>query len=97
MVSVAVLGTFEEVIGEKVMSTLVEMWKAEGKTEGKAEGVTEGVAKGEIRATLKQRFKEVPQEIKDAIQSMTDLTALESLLAHAESCKSLDEFAESLR
>ena len=83
------------------MSTLVEMWKAEGKTEGKAEGVAEGeaigVAKGQVQATLKQRFSAVPQGIKDTIQSMTDLTALESLLAHAESCKSLDEFAEALR
>ena len=95
------LGTFEEVIGEKVMSTLVEMWKAEGKTEGKAEGKAEGVAegeaRGEIRATLKQRFNGVSQDIRDAIQSITDLVALESLLAHAESCKSLDEFAEALR
>jgi hypothetical protein len=63
----------------------------------KAEGVAEGIAKGEIRATLKQRFGEVPQELKDAIQSMTDLVALESLLAHAENCKSLDEFGEVLK
>ena len=52
---------------------------------------------GEIRATLKQRFGGVPQEFKDAIQSMTDLVALESLLVHAESCKSLDEFGEALK
>ena len=65
--------------------------------EGKAEGVAEGEARGEIRATLKQRFNGVSQDIKDAIQSITDLVALESLLAHAESCKSLDEFAEGLR
>ena len=82
------LDTFEDVVGEKVMSTLVEMWKAEGKAEG--------VAKGQLQATLKQRFKEVPQEIKDAIWSMTDLVALQSLVAHAETCQSLDEFAEAL-
>jgi predicted transposase/invertase (TIGR01784 family) len=56
-----------------------------------------GVVKGEIRATLKQRFHEVPQEIRDAIQSMTDLVAMQSLLAHAENCMSLDEFAEALK
>jgi len=69
----------------------------EGIAIGKAEGVAEGIAKGEIRATLKQRFGGVPQEIKDTIQSMTDLVALESLLAHAETCKSLDEFSEALK
>ena len=83
------------------MSTLVEMWLAEGEAKGvakgKAEGVAEGITKGEIRATLKQRFKEVPQEIKDAIQSMTDLVALESLLVHAENCQSLSDFAEALK
>ena len=82
------------------MSTLVEMWLAEGavkgRAEGSAEGEAKGVVKGEIRATLKQRFGEVSQEVKDTIQSMTDLVALESLLAHAETCKSLDKFSEAL-
>jgi len=83
------------------MSTLVEMWLAEGKAKGiakgKAEGVAEGITKGEIRATLKQRFGEISQEVKDTIQSMTDLVALQSLLVHAENCKSLDEFCEALK
>ena len=79
------------------MSTLVEMWLAEGAIKGRAEGRAEGEAKGEIRATLKQRFGEVPKEVRDAIQSMTDLVALESLLVHAESCQSLDEFGEALK
>ena len=70
---------------------------SQGKAEGVAEGIAIGEARSEVRATLKQRFKEVPQEIKEAIQSMTDLVALESLLAHAESCKSLDEFSEALK
>ena len=79
------------------MSTLVEMWLAEGRAEGKAEGEAKGVVKGEIRATLKQRFGEVSQEVKDTIQSMTDLVALQSLLVHAENCKSLSDFAEALK
>jgi len=44
----------------------------------KAEGRAEGVVQGETRATLKQRFGGVPQEVREAIQSMTDLVALES-------------------
>ena len=83
------------------MSTLVEMWKAEGKTEGKAEGKAEGIAEGEARGrllnTLEVRFNEVPQEIEGTIRSMTDRIALESLVEHAKDCKSLDEFAEALR
>jgi len=88
-----VTNAVEKIIGEKNMSMIIEMFKAEGK----AEGIAEGEARGEIRATLKQRFGGVPQEIKETIQSMTDLVALESLLAHAESCESLDEFAEALK
>ena len=87
------LGTFEEVIGEKIMSTLVEMWKAEGK----AEGNTEGVAKGKVLAILEVRFNEVPQEVEDTIRSMTDPIALASLMEHAKECKSLDDFAEALK
>jgi len=68
-----------------------------GLARGRAEGVAEGVVMGEIRAILRLRFGEVSHEIKEAIQSMTDLVALQSLVAHAESCKSLDEFAEALR
>jgi len=65
-------------------------------SQGKAEGVVEGIAKGEIRAILRLRFHEVSQEIEEAIQSMTDLIALRSLIVHAESCKSLDEFKDGL-
>jgi len=89
----AVSDTVTKIIGEKEMSTVLEMFKAEGK----AEGIAEGEAKGEIRAILRLRFREVPLEIKDAIQSMTDLVALQSLVVHAENCMSLEEFAEAIR
>jgi len=84
-------------MAETIQRGIFSEGMAIGIAKGKAEGVAEGIAKGEIRATLKQRFKEVPQEIKEAIQSMTDLVALESLLAHAETCQSLNEFAEALK
>ena len=87
------VGVFEEVVGEKVMSTLVEMWKAEGKAEGEAIGE----ARGEVLAFLRARFKKVPKATENTIRSMTDLTALKSLAVHAESCQSLEDFAESLK
>jgi predicted transposase/invertase (TIGR01784 family) len=97
--------TFEEVVGEKVMSTLAEMWKAEGKAEGeaigvakgKAEGVAEGEARGKVLAILEVRFNRIPKEIEDSVRSMTDLIALESLVEQAKACQSLEEFSEALK
>ena len=75
------------------MSTLVEMWKAEGKAEGEAIGV----AKGTVLAFLRARFKKVPKDIEKAVRAMVDLTALKSLASHAETCQSLEEFAKALK
>jgi len=55
-----------------------------------------GIAKGKILAILEVRFNKVPQEIEKAIRSMVDLIALESLVEHAKTCKSLGEFGEAL-
>ena len=60
-------------------------------------GEARGIIKGKVLNTLEVRFNETSQEIEDAIQSMTDEIALASLLEHAKSCKSLEEFAEAIR
>ena len=65
--------------------------------QGVETGKAEGLVMGKILATLKLRFHNVSQEVENTIRSMTDLIALESLLAHAETCKSLDEFCEALK
>jgi len=91
------LGTFEEVVGERVMSTLVEMWKAEGEAIGVAKGKAEGEEKGKVLAILEVRFNKVPKGIEKAIRSMVDLIALKSLVEHAKTCQSLDDFAEALK
>jgi len=64
--------------------------------QGKAEGVAEGEAKGKVLAILEVRFNKVSKEIEKAIRSMVDLIALESLVEHAKTCQSLDEFGEAL-
>ena len=92
-----ILDTFREITGEKDMPTMVQIWKAEGKAEGIAEGRAEGEAKGTVLTLLRVRFKGVPRNIEKAVRAMTDLTALKSLAVHAETCKSLDEFAEALK
>ena len=71
--------------------------KAEGKAEGRAEGEAEGEARGMVLAFLRVRFKRVPKNIEKAVRAMTDLTALKSLAVHAETCESLNEFAEALK
>ena len=69
----------------------------EGLAIGKAEGVAEGEAKGKVLAILEVRFNKIPKEIEKAIRSMVDLIALESLVEHAKTCQSLDEFSEAFR
>ena len=50
----------------------------------------------DIFAILKKRFKRVPSETKKSLAGMNDPVALESLVVHAATCTSLDDFADSL-
>ena len=79
----------KKVIGDKNMPTILEQLRAEGETIG--------VAKGKVQAILEVRFNRVPKSIENAIRSMTDQIALESLVEHAKTCKSLSEFTEALK
>jgi hypothetical protein len=88
--------------GDTIMSTTEFVSAAdqlieEGIAIGEARGETIGVAKGEVLAFLRARFKKVPATTESIIRSMTDLTALESLVAHAENCQSLEEFEKALK
>ena len=89
------LGTFEEVVGEKVMSTMVEIWKAEGKVEGRAEGKAEA-GRSLVLTALQKKFKKVPNEIEAAVLAMSDPIALKSVLEHVFDCDTLEEFATIL-
>jgi len=71
--------------------------KEEGVAEGVARGNAEGEARGTVLAFLRARFKNIPKDIEGTVRAMTDLTALESLAVYAETCKTLDEFAEALK
>jgi len=89
----AVADTIKQIIGEKEMTTILEHYIAEGEARGEARGKV----RGKILATLELRIGAVPQWIENAIQSTTDSIALDSLAAHAKTCKSLEEFAEALK
>ena len=59
-------------------------------------GVAEGGARTIIRF-LNRRFQKVPKSVKDKISSITDIDHLDELTDRAALCKSIDEFAESLK
>ena len=83
------------------MTTYLEHFMAEGMVKGMEKGMEKGIGIGEARgmvlAFLRARFKNVSKDIEGAVRRMMDLTALESLAVHAETCQSLDEFAEALQ
>jgi len=83
----------KKVIGESEMPTILEQFKAEGEVIGEARGE----ARGKVLTILETRFDKIPQDLEKTIRTMTDQVALESLVEHAKSCKSLGEFAESLK
>ena len=58
-------------------------WKAEGKAEI-------------VLKLLQDKFNKIPKRIENAVRSMTDPTALESLAVHVMHSKSLKEFEEAL-
>lgn len=64
--------------------------------EGEARGKAEGEAKT-ILTVLRARFRKVPKGVENAVRSMTDATALESLAIHAATCESLEDFSEALK
>jgi len=79
------------------------LWRLEyysGLTDAKEEGIAIGKAEGKaetVMVLLRAKFNKVPKRIENAIRSMTDPTALESLAVQVVHCKSLREFAEALK
>jgi len=67
-----------------------------GEARGEARGRAEGEARGTVLTALRVRFKKVPKDIEKAVRAMVDLTALQSLAVHAETCQSLEEFEKVL-
>ncbi len=74
------------------MKTMVEIWTAEGEARGEARGKAESVL-----TNLRTRFGKVPKEIETAVHEIVDPTALDSWVAFAVTCKSLNEFAKALK
>ncbi len=74
------------------MPTILEQFVAEGEARGEARRAAESVL-----TVLRARFAKVPKQVENTIRQMVDPIALDSLTAHAATCKSLDDFAKSLK
>ncbi|MCL2006158.1 MAG: Rpn family recombination-promoting nuclease/putative transposase [Planctomycetaceae bacterium] len=66
--------------------------EARGEAKGKTEGKTEAVL-----TCLRARFHRIPKGTEKVILQMKDPTALDSWIAHAATCQSIDEFAKALK
>ncbi len=76
--------TIKNIVEDETMSTMLEKWASESKAKS-------------LLTVLRARFNTVPEELEATILKMADPTALESWIAHAATCKSLDEFAKALK
>ncbi|MDR1924580.1 MAG: DUF4351 domain-containing protein [Planctomycetaceae bacterium] len=85
---------FQEVImGKRVDQCLKELglidkWQAEGKTI---------FGRDMVLKVLQKKFAKIPPTIETTIQQMNDPVALESLVAGAYECQTLDEFTDALK
>ena len=50
-----------------------------------------------VLKALRRKFKKIPKGIEEAVLTMSDPIALESLLEHAIDSNTLDEFVAALR
>ena len=97
--------------GDDIMNAMVKKWidqgeaigeakgKAIGKAEARAKGIAEGrasVARAFILKTVELRFNTVPVQLREYIDSLTDLTAIEGLLPTVISSASLDDILREL-
>jgi hypothetical protein len=82
------------VFKDEFIDGLLDRGRAEGEARGRAEGEARGRAEGEAAMLLRvlaARGFTVPDEIRQQVQSCTDLTQLETWFDRAVTAKSLDE------
>ena len=85
---------------EELREEVKEQVKAEVKEEVKEEVAGEWLAKGKVSTILQivgDRFSDVPSDITGAVQGISDIGRLDSLVHDALRCQSLDEFRRALQ
>jgi len=88
----AISNTIQGPKGIQMAETARQSIWQKGVEKGKVEGKVEA-----IMTVLFTRFKSVPVHVAESLGSMSDLTALDSLLVLAATCDTLAEFAEAVK
>ena len=84
--------TIKKIVEVESMPTLLEKWTADAVAKKEAE-----MGRNMVLVALRTRFNKIPKEVEDAVRTMSDSIALESLHVEAIQCDTLDEFIEGLR
>lgn len=84
-----------EKTGEELMTTCAQRWKAEGLEKGIEKGKSLGQAEAVVRV-LEERCGPVPEAIAQSIRRISDSNCLDSLIAKAARCESLEDFVTFL-
>jgi len=78
-----------------MLSRLLGSTLEEGRIKGRLEGAIER-ARNDILEILEARFGDVPEDIKEAVEKITDLKKLSELHKKSVFVKDFDEFRECL-
>jgi len=84
----------------KLLGSAKEEGRKEGREEGRKEGWIEGLLEARREAIyeiLEERFGEVPEDIKEAVEKITDAKKLSFLHRKSVSVKDIDEFRKLLK
>ena len=94
---------FEESQSMKYVTSIERRGRAEGRAEGQAEGRAEGRAEGQTEAlrtaaleVLEARFGDIPYELREQLQALTNETHLKRLPRLAALATNLDDFRRQL-
>jgi hypothetical protein len=79
--------TINSIVEVETMPTMLEKWSAERKSEWQAEA-----GQNMVLAALRRKFDQVPKEIEESVQEMSDPIALKSLLEHVIDSNTMEEF-----
>ena len=98
------LTEYEEKQNMPHITSIERLSRQEGRQEGRVEGRVEGRAEGQMEALrtatlefLEARFGDVPYELREELQTLTDETVLKRLPRLAAVATGLDDFHRQLR
>ena len=89
--------------GERIMNTLAEQWRDQGKNEGLTEGIILGEQRGELKKSrdlllrsVNARFGSINRDIVERIKEIQSVEILDGLFDSSFRVNSLEEFKEQV-